>query len=61
MDQETKATISQIQRAIWKLQEAYSLLNGVGVDGMEYVISRIEQSISDLDRELEEIRSLERT
>jgi len=58
MDQETKDTISQIQQAIQKLKDTYSLLNGI--DGMEEYRDTIAITILKLDMELEEIWSLER-
>jgi len=58
MDQDTKATISQIQQTIWKLKEAFSLLNGI--DGMDEYANRIDRTIANLEQELEEIWSLER-
>ena len=58
MDQDTKATISKIQQAIWKLKETYSLLNGIA--GMEEYLNTIDNTIKNLDMELDEIWLLER-
>ena len=58
MDQETKDTISKIQQAIWKLRDTRALL--VEVDGMEEYINTVDNTIKNLDMELDEIWSLER-
>lgn len=59
MDQETKDIVAKIQQASRKLRDAYFILNGV--DGMADYTDHIERAIQDLDQELEEICSLERT
>jgi hypothetical protein len=57
MEQNVKATISNIQQSIWKLQDAARLLNGI--DGMEQSYDEIVQIIINLESEIEELWSLE--
>ena len=58
MDQETKDTISKITQAIWKLRDTRALLNVIG--GMEEYVNTIDNTIANLDMELDEIWTLER-
>lgn len=58
MDQETKDTISKITLAIWKLRDTRALLNVIG--GMEEYVNTIDNTIANLDMELDEIWTLER-
>ena len=58
MDQETKDTISKITQAIWKLRDTRALLNVIG--GMEEYVNTIDNTIANLDMELDEIWSMER-
>ena len=58
MDQETKDTISKITQAIWKLRDTRALLNVIG--GMEEYVNTINNTIANLDMELDEIWSMER-
>lgn len=56
MDQDTKAVISKIQNAIWKLEQAVGLLNQV--DGMDRYCDSISAEIVALTLEMEELHSL---
>lgn len=57
MDQETKTMISNIQQAIWKLEQANILLEDV--PGFEDYTQHIEVAIGDLTAEMDELNSLE--
>ncbi len=57
MDQETKDMISNIQQAIWKLEQANELLDKV--PGFGDYSAHLVEAITDLTAELEELNSLE--
>jgi hypothetical protein len=56
MDQDTKADISKIQQAIWKLEQAVELLNQV--DGMDRYCDTMCIEIDALTQEMAELHSI---